>query len=109
MSYAPTAPAAPIFVDTETFDEFAALIGQMDDYTNNRIYVTNAGEIRAIDTHSPGAEDEMKRCAAFYYESSCTGGGYFGPDAAKDKAYIQNELKKIRNDWEKGCKGYLDW
>jgi hypothetical protein len=51
----------------------------------------------------------MKGKIKFRYETLVAGNGYVGFEAAKDKKYIKELYKDLKNDWKKNRTGFIDY
>ncbi|WP_437711018.1 CHAT domain-containing protein [Sorangium sp. So ce448] len=94
--------------DIRKLDEAACaeLYAEADDNHHNQLRVTRDGTV-FMSKDDVGAEnvDNLR----FRFETYCAGNGYVGPVVASKPPYVQEQLADIRNAWETGRRGYIDY
>ena len=93
-------------IQTLTLEEFRKLIASADDSRDNQIRITKDGKIY-ISEEIVGAEDIEDLHSR--YETYDAGNDYVGPNAAQDEAYVQRLYNEIKQDWDSGRKGYINY
>lgn len=92
-------------IQTLTEKELRQLIAGADDSYHNQIRVKKDGTLYVSRLVGSKETEELQ----FRYETLDPGNNYVGTDAAYDDSYIQNLYKSLKNDWDTGRTGYLDY
>lgn len=100
-------------VDQMTEEDFAALLGSVDDEDDSHIlWVTRSGHARLSPTGDltpAGFEAAHESEMQFRWETFGRGNGYCGADAASDANYVAEKLAELREDWRQRKTGYIDY
>jgi hypothetical protein len=97
-----------------TVDDLCQLLSSCDDIEGNHIiWVDHDGNLNITllpNKFTPaGWDNSMKGKIKFRYETLVAGNGYVGFEAAKDKKYIKELYKDLKNDWKKNRTGFIDY
>jgi hypothetical protein len=88
-----------------TLEAVRALIASKDDTKPRQLRVSEDGYLYLSDDVGNRNLEGVK----FWLETLFAGNDYVGAKAAKDEKWVNSVYSIVRNAWQKGRKGYLDY
>lgn len=92
-------------IDNFTLESVTQLIASKDDSEHHQIRVTENGILFLSDDVGNINLDDIR----FVLETWDAGNGYVGWSAALDEVWVERIYQAIKQAWEKGDRGYIDW
>jgi hypothetical protein len=88
-----------------TLENVRALLASKDDSQHRQLRVTNDGYAYLSDDIGFHNLEGVKA----RFETWCQGNGYCGNEAAADPEYVHEIFDDLKNVWEKGLRGLIDY